>query len=159
MILMTRLVAESTSAGLGPEWTALDPAERGRGASLVLIRTHPDDPLGRDDLGALAPSLGRAQRRLSRMWSLAQLAADATLVGSAIGLRVALVFEEGMWFGEVVVRNRARIRLTAGRRCPTAAIQDAHRVLANSLNVDSTGSAMGVSSALRLVAAGASPRD
>jgi hypothetical protein len=97
---------------------------------VILLRTIEEDPLSRIHLAALSPAFDRHADAIAQAWADAQAAADATLLGSAVGVRVALLPEAGQWFAEVVVIwTRAKIRLGSGDPDPLAALKAAHRLL------------------------------
>jgi hypothetical protein len=65
---------------------------------------------------------------LATVWGEAQLAADTTLLGLALGLRIALVPERGRWYADTfVIRTGGRLRAGRGYRHPVAALQAVRR--------------------------------
>jgi hypothetical protein len=100
----------------------------------ILLRTVEEDPFGRDHLALLAPARSWQANLIDRAWSDAQLAADATMLGGVVGLRVALVNEGARWFGDLVIaRTRRRLRLAEGSPSPVIALRTIRELLVASI--------------------------
>jgi hypothetical protein len=92
-----------------------------------LLRTVAEDPEG-VDLQSLGIGLTVDAATLIDAWSDAQLAGDSTLLGLAVGLRVALVPERGRWFADpLIVRTGARLRVGRGWTDPCKALRSIQR--------------------------------
>jgi hypothetical protein len=60
---------------------------------------------------------------LAIVWADAQQVADASILGLAVGVRIALVPERRRWFADsLIIRTGSRLRTGRGYRDPIAAL-------------------------------------
>ena len=132
-ILATRIGCppDADEAGVGRQWTL--GSEPG-GSRAVLRRMPSEDPLASDHIARLFAVTPARLDRIASEWAAAQLAADATLIGMAIGVRVVLVPEGERWFADLlVIPTRGRIRDGRGCRDPRRALSASLRRSTRSL--------------------------
>lgn len=131
--LATRIFPpEAGEAELRLQWTVgAKPAV----SRAVLLRMPVNDPLAADHLARLIEMTPARRNGLASIWADAQLAADATLIGMAIGVRVVLVPERGRWFADLLlIRGRKRLRFGRGSLKPETALAACRRRWTNSLD-------------------------
>jgi hypothetical protein len=103
---------------------------------LALLRTVPEDPFGADTIGLLWPELGRRSDAIEAAWAAAELAAGATLIGLALGARVALVPSGAHWHAELVaIRTGQRLPMGDPTSRPEWSLEGARSALIASLGV------------------------
>src|SRR4051794_33084572 len=93
----------STEIALERQWASIDPPRAGPRPLIAILRTVPEDP---DALSAVGPLLSSGlieTGALAAAWADAQLAADMTWLGLAVGVRIVLVPERGRWFADTLV--------------------------------------------------------
>jgi len=85
--------------------------------------------MGRNHLAALVPEF-EEDIGIDLAWAEAQLAADMTILGRAVGLRVALVLEGFRFHADLIgLPKRSRLRLGRGSRSPLVALRSVRRQL------------------------------
>jgi hypothetical protein len=138
--LATRIIPrDADEAGVRRQWAlGSEPGE----SRAVLLRMPSQDPLASDHIARLFALTPARLDKIASEWAAAQLAADATLIGMAIGVRVVLVPEGGRWFADLlVIRTRRRLRDGRGSRDPERALSASSRRWTRSLRccVDTEG--------------------
>lgn len=131
MSVHTRLHLENTSdEQLRQQWMCSPMARDAGSGRLILLRTVAEDPLGRNHLASIAPRFEKDKTRIDVAWSEAQLAADMTILGRAVGMRVALVLEDLRFCADLIgLPKRSRLRLGRGSRSPLVALRSLRRQL------------------------------
>lgn len=109
---------------------------RSASSPIALLRSVPEDALA--TAFEMLPLTGTDDpESVAEAWAEAQLAADATLLGFALGLRVALVADAGLWYADLlVIRTGRRLRSGRGYGNPTRALQVVRRSALASLGAD-----------------------
>lgn len=93
----------------------------------AIFRTAPEDPQAVIQCGLLSDPAS-SDDLLATVWAEAQLAADTSLLGLSVGLRIALVPERGRWYADTfVIRTGGRLRAGRGYRHPVSALQAVRR--------------------------------
>jgi hypothetical protein len=125
MTLAIRLHPLGASArDLERQWVTLDAARTAGPSRIAIMRTVPEDPLCLSDIWPLWAAWSMPSDDLATAWSDAQLVADATLLGLAVGVRVVLVPERRRWFADtLVIRTGGRLRTGRGHLDPTSALE------------------------------------
>jgi hypothetical protein len=122
--------AGATPIALGRQYRNARTSE----SPLLLVRTVPEEPAAIDP-GTLPISLRGTAAEIAVAWTEAQLAADATLLGLGVGLRVVLVPGAGRWYADLmVIRTGGRLRSGRGRQDPRSALEAARQSLLASID-------------------------
>lgn len=126
----------SSARDLERQWITLDGARTAGPSRIAIMRTVPEDPLSLSDVWPLCAALSLPSDYLATAWSNAQLVADATLLGLAVGVRVVLVPERRRWFADsLVIRTGGRLRTGRGHPDPMSALEAIRRSYAASFAV------------------------
>jgi len=105
--------------------------------AIALLRSLVGDPLALP-LSALPLPTTIDDGSVETSWTVAQLAADVTLLGLGAGLRVVLVPDAGRWFADLVIlRTGDRLRGSRGYRDPGRALVAAARSLRAAITTSS----------------------
>jgi hypothetical protein len=131
----------SSEAALQRQWASAEPARTVDRSLIAILRTVPEDPDAVAEIGPLRPGGPSETQALTAAWADAQLVADMTWLGLAVGVRIVLVPDRGRWFADtLVIRTGARLRTGRGNANPAAALQAIRRSYAATLGVTSAGS-------------------
>jgi hypothetical protein len=99
----------------------------------MLMRWPAEDVAASDHIGGLVAGSETFVAGVAEAWSLAQLAADATMLGMGLGARVVLVPERGRWYADLlVVQTRGRLRIGRGSADARRALTASRRILLRS---------------------------
>jgi len=127
-----------TAGDVRNQWARAPAAGAASRRRLSLIRTVPEDP----SAGPFVGLLDLASTELAALeiaWAEAQLAADATMLGLALGLRVGLVPEGRCWSAELlIIRTGGRLRLGRRNSSAVVALLAARRSLIRTLEPPAT---------------------
>lgn len=150
----------STEQALDRQWAQGDPVSAHRSPLIAILRTVPEDPDAVAEVGPLQTAGLRDEPTLAAAWADAQLVADMTWLGLAVGVRIVLVPDRGRWFADtLVIRTGARLRTGRGNASPTSALVAIRRSYAATLGTTTVGAP--IPSGLRILPpvrpAGANP--
>jgi len=118
----------SSARDLERQWVTLDGLRNAGPSRIAIMRTVPEDPLSLEDVLPLWAAWSLPSDDLAAVWSDAQLVADATMLGLAVGVRVVLVPERRRWFADtLVIRTGGRLRTARGYPDPMSALEAIRR--------------------------------
>jgi len=124
----------ATPADLWSQWIGSANASTRGAPRISLLRTVREDPAAQSGLPFIGALPTRDLADLEAAWAEAQLAADATMLGLALGLRVALIPEGRCWFAELlIIRTGGHLRLGRRHPKPSTALVSARRSLISTL--------------------------
>lgn len=118
----------STLGALERQWILADMSQPEDRPRIAILRTVLEDPDRLADLASAGPMTQTQIASLAGAWADAQLVADASALGLAVGVRIVLVSERHRWFADTyVIRNGRRLRTGRGYRDPLSALRAIRR--------------------------------